>query len=102
MLKTNRLGATVSKDLSETVTVSLAGQVFLVQTLPVQGSGAQAAETRLILATPALTWKLSQWWTLDASYTYANRNTDVTHDMSHGSSAFLKLTYIIPKLSFSR
>ena len=104
LLKTDRLGASVSKDLSETLTVSLAAQVFMVETIPVQGGGAQAAETRVITATPTITWKLTQWWSLDASYTYADRSTDVPlgRDMSHGNSAFVRLTYNIPKLSLSR
>lgn len=102
LLKTNRLGATVSKDLTETLAVSLAGQVFQVQALPVQGGGAQIAETQLIFATPAVTWKLNQWWMLEASYTYVDRKVDVTNEFFHGNSTFLKLTYVMPKLSISR
>ena len=102
LLKTNRLGATVSKDLTETLTVSLAGQAFQVQALPVQGGGAQAAETRLMNVTPAVTWKLNQWWALEASYTYVDRKTDATNESFHGNSTFLKLTYNMPKLSISR
>ena len=102
LLKTNRLGATVSKDLTEALTVSLAGQVFQVQALPVQGGSAQAAETRLISATPAVTWKLNEWWVLEASYSYVDRKVDVSNDFFHGNSTFLKLTYNMPKLSISR
>jgi Putative beta-barrel porin 2 len=102
LLKTNRLGATVSKDLTEELTVSLAGQAFQVQALPVQGSSAQAAETRLMNVTPAVTWKLNQWWALEASYSYFDRKVDVTNDSFHGNSTFLKLTYNMPKLSISR
>ena len=102
LLKTNRVGATVSKDLTETLTVSLAGQAFQVQALPVQAGVAQAAETRLMNVTPAITWKLNQWWTLEASYTYVDRKVDATNEFFHGNSTFLKLTYNIPKLSISR
>jgi hypothetical protein len=101
LLKTSRLGATVSKDLTETLTVSCAGQVFQIQALPVHG-GAQIAETQLISATPALTWKMNQWWALEASYAYVDRRVDVTNEAFHGNSAFLKLTYNMPKLSISR
>jgi hypothetical protein len=102
LLKTNRLGATVSKDLTEALTVSLAGQAFQVQALPVQGGSTQAAETRLMNVTPAVTWKLNQWWALEASYSYFDRKVDVTNDSFHGNSTFLKLTYNMPKLSISR
>ena len=102
LLKTDRLGVSISKDLTENLTISFAGAGYLVQSVPAQGSTAQIAETRLITASPAITWKLSQWWTLDAAYTYADRRVDTTNDMTHGNSAFLRLTYIIPKLSFSR
>ena len=102
LVKTNRLGATVSKDLTETLTVSFAGQVFQIQALPVQGGGVQIAETQLISATPAVTWKLNQWWVLEASYAYVDRRVDVTNEFFHGNSAFLKLTYNMPKLSISR
>jgi hypothetical protein len=99
LLKTDRVGITVSKDLTENVTASLGGQAYSVQSVPVQGGG---SKTRLLTATPAVTWKLSQWWLLEASYTYAERKTDVGNVMSHGNSTFLRLTYIIPKLSVSR
>lgn len=101
LLKTSRLGATVSKDLTETLTVSCAGQVFQIQALPVHG-GAQIAETQLISATPAVTWKLNQWWALEASYAYVDRRVDVTNEAFHGNSALLKLIYNMPKLSISR
>lgn len=101
-VKTDRLGTTVSKDLTETVTASFSGQVIQVQALPVQGSGAQIAETRLIFATPAVTWRLNQWWALEASCTYVDRRVDVTNEAFHGNSAFLKLVYNMPKLSISR
>lgn len=102
LLKTTRIGATVSKDLTETLTASFTGQTLEVQALPVQGGGTQTVETRLIFATPAVTWKLDQWWALEASYTYVDRRVDVTNEFFHGNSAFLKLTYIMPKLSISR
>lgn len=103
LLKTNRIGLTVSKDLTETLTVSLTGQGYRVETLPVEGSGVHPIETKLIYATPTVNWKLNQWWTLEASYTYVDRWTDVTTNaFSHGNSTYLKLTYNIPKLSFSQ
>ncbi|ALA61132.1 hypothetical protein [Nitrospira moscoviensis] len=103
LLRTDRLGAAASKDVTENVTVSLAGAVYLVQAVPVQGTGGiQIAETRVITVSPAVTWKLAQWWTLEAAYTYADRQIDANDDRSHGHSMFLRLTYIVPKLSFSR
>lgn len=100
LLQTDRLGATVSKDLTEMLTVSLSGQAIEAQALPVQGGGAQTGTTRWINATPAVTWKLDEWWTLEASYTFVDRKVDVTD--FYGNSTFLKLTYNIPKLSMSR
>ena len=104
LLKTDRLAASISKELTETITVSLAGQVFFVETVPVQSAGLQIVESRVITATPAATWKLNDWWSLEASYTYADRRTDVINgiDASNGHSTFLKLTYVMPKLSISR
>ena len=99
LLKTDRLGATVSKDLTETLTVSLSGQAIEAQALPIQGSG---GTTRWINATPTITWRLNQWWTLDASYTYVDRMVDTTNELFHGNSTFLRLTYNMPKLSISR
>ena len=100
LLQTDRLGATVSKDLTETLTVSFSGQAIEAQALPVQGGGAQAGTTRWVSATPVVTWTLNQWWVLEASYTYADRKIDVID--FHGNSAFVKLTYSMPKLSISR
>lgn len=103
LLKTDRFSASIRHEVTDTVALSLAGAVYLVQAVPVEGrSGIQTAETRVITASPAVTWKLSPWWTLEAAYTYADRQVDVAADRSHAHSTFLKLTYIIPKLSFSR
>lgn len=104
LVRTDRLGASISKELTETVTMSLAGQVFFVETVPVRSAGLQATKTRFISATPAATWRLNDWWSLEASYTYADRRTDVSNgtDASGGHSTFLKLTYVIPKLSVAR
>jgi hypothetical protein len=102
LLKTTRLGATVSKDLTEMLTVSFSGQAIEAQALPVQGGSAQAGTTRWVNATPAITWRLNQWWTMEASYTYVDRMVDATNEVFHGNSTFLKLTYNIPKLSMSQ
>jgi hypothetical protein len=102
LLKTDRLGTSITKELTETVTLSLAGQVFLVEGLPVQGTGVQISQTRVITANSSLAWRLSDWWALEASYTYAERRLDVPAEVDNGHSMFLKLTYNMPKLSMSR
>jgi hypothetical protein len=102
LLRTDRLGASISKELTETVILSLAGQVFLVEGLPVQGTGVQVSQTRVITANSSLAWRLSDWWALEASYTYAERRLDVPTEVDNGHSVFLKLTYNMPKLSMSR
>lgn len=104
LVRTDRLAASISKELTETVTVSLAGQVLFVERIPVQSEGLQSFETRVVTATPTATWRLNDWWSLEASYTYAHRMTDATDDtvIGIGHSTFLKLTYSMPKLSISR
>ena len=104
LVRTDRLVASISKELTETVTVSLAGQVFFVELVPVQSAGIQVVQTRVITATPTATWRLDDWWSLEASYTYAHRLTDAADaiDINRGHSTFLKLTYVMPKLSISR
>jgi hypothetical protein len=102
LVKTNRLGGTVSKNLTEMLTLSFSAQAIEAQALPVQGGGAQAGTTRWINATPAVTWRLNQWWTLEASYSYVDRMVDATNEVFHGNSTFVKLTYNVPKLSISQ
>jgi len=104
LVRTDRLFASISKELTETITVSLAGQVLFVERIPVQSEGLQSFETRVVTAIPTATWRLNDWWSLEASYTYAHRMTGATDAtiIGIGHSTFLKLTYSMPKLSISR
>lgn len=104
LVRTDRLFASISKELTETITVSLAGQVLFVERIPVQNEGLQSFETRVVTAIPTATWRLNDWWSLEASYTYAHRMTGATDAtiIGIGHSTFLKLTYSMPKLSISR
>jgi hypothetical protein len=107
LVQTDRLVASISQELTETITVSLAGATTFVERISVQSTGLQTGDTRVISATPTATWRLNDWWSLEASYSYAHRmtdSTDATTDsiIARGHSTFLKLTYSMPKLSMSR
>ena len=46
-------------------------------------------------------WKFSEWWKMEVSYTYGYRNTDNSLDSAMSNATMLMLTYYPPKLALS-
>ena len=61
LLKTDRAGATLFHNLTETVTVSLNGSVYFVSAVVTDPSIAPFPQQRYSSVSPSLSWKFSQW-----------------------------------------
>jgi len=59
-------------------------------------------ENRLLYVTPKLSWRLSEWWTADVTYTYAERDLPRQSLTALANSGTIMFTYFPPKLSFGR
>jgi hypothetical protein len=102
LLQTDRAGVTLSHNLTETVTLSLNGSVYLVSGVVTDPSITPLPQQRYSSINPSLSWKFSQWWTLDVAYSYSERVVDSLNQWNFANSTFVMLTYGGPKWSVSR
>src|SRR5262245_48890129 len=102
LLKTDRVGGLLSHNLTETITASLNGGFYFVSAVLTEGSSGSVPQSRFSSISPSLSWKFSQWWTLDVAYTYAERAVDDLNQWNFANSTFVMLTYGGPKWSMSR
>lgn len=102
LLKTERAGATLSHNLTETLTASLTGSYYFVSGVVTDPAIAPLPQQRYSSISPSVSWKFSQWWTLDVAYTYAERAVDSLDQWNFANSTFVMLTYGGPKWSVSR
>ena len=102
LLQTDRVGGTLSHNLTETLTVSLIGNVYSVSGVVTDPSIAPTPHQRYSSILPSVSWKFSQWWTLDVTYTYQERAVDSLNQWYSANSTFVMLTYGGPKWSVSR
>ncbi len=102
LLQTERVGLTLSKTLTERLTASVNGQVFLATSAASETAPITLPENRYVTVTPQLTWKIHEWWHLDLSYTYQRRDVDSLNESAFSNIATLMLTYYPPKFSVGR
>ena len=102
LLQTERVGVTLSKDLTERLTASVNGQVYRVSSVTSETAPTPLPENRYASVTPQLTWKIHEWWSLDLSYTYRRRDVDSLNQSAFANIATLMLTYYPPKFTVGR
>lgn len=102
LVQTERVGVTLSKDLTERLTLSLSGQVYQTSSVTSEVSPNALPENRYVNVTPHLTWKIDQWWAVDMSYTYGRRDVESLNQFAISNAATVMLTYYPPKFSVGR
>jgi hypothetical protein len=102
LLRTDRVGGSLSHNLTETVTASLNGGLYFVGAIATDTSSRSLPQSRFSSISSSLSWKFSPWWTLDVSYTYAERAVGSLNQWNHANSTFVMLTHGGPKWSVSR
>lgn len=102
LLQSDRVGGSLSHNLTETLTASLNGNLYFVSGIVNNASSGSVPQSRFSSISPSLSWKFSQWWTLDVAYTYAERAVDSLNQWNFANSTFVMLTYGGPKWSMSR
>ncbi len=101
LVQTDRAGATVSHDLSETLTASFDGAAYSASSVTKLTSGGTVPESRYFTATPKIAWKFLEWWKLELSYTYRRREVDGLSDPAMSNATMFMLTYDPPQLTLS-
>lgn len=103
LLQSDRLGTTITKQVTETVTASVSGDLYRAEAISTQqGPGFQFPRNRYVKVTPRVTWQVSDSWAVEVSYTYAQRDVASLSQTAKANSAYIMLTYLPPKLSLSR
>lgn len=102
LIRTDRAAVTVSNDVTETLTASISGQVLLASGIATKGFTVGFPDQRYVSATPKITWRMTDWWTLTVSYTYAQLDIDNPSRTAGANSTFVMVTYTMPKLAVSR
>ena len=102
LIRTDRIGINVAKDLTETLTVSLSGQVFLASSVTSIVAPIALPTSRYVNVTPMLRWKFDEWWAVDVAYTYGRRDLDNLDQAGIAHAATFMLTYFPPKLAVGR
>jgi hypothetical protein len=100
LLQTDRVGGSVSQKLTENLTASLSGGLYF--TSAIASTRGSFPQSRYDVINPKLSWKFAQWWTLDLSYSYAERAVGSLDQWNFANSTFVMLTYGGAKWSVSR
>src|SRR6185295_2385424 len=89
LLVTDRVGGSLSHNLTETVTVSLNGGLYFVSAVVTAGPSGALPQSRFSTVSPSLSWNFSQWWTLDVAYTYSERAVEEFNQWNFANSTFV-------------
>jgi len=102
LLQSDRVGGSLSHNLTETLTGSLNGSLYFVSGVVTNASSGSLPQSRYFSFSPSVSWKFSQWWTVDVAYTYAERVVGSLNQRNSANSTFVMLTYGGPKWSVSQ
>ncbi len=102
LLRTDRVGGSLSHNLTETVTAALNGGLYFVGGIATNSASRSVPESRFSSVSSSLSWKFSPWWSVDVAFTYAERAVGSLNQWNHANSTFVMLTYGGPKWSVSR
>lgn len=99
LVQTDRIGMLASYTLSESVMASFDASGYFVTGATSLAGGSLFPNSNLLYLTPKLTWKFSERWKLDASYTYGWRDGETLADPTMSNAMVLMLTYYPLKIS---
>lgn len=102
LLQTDRVGATLVHNVTETLTLTLDGGLYFVSGIASNLPGRQMQNTRLFSVSPRVSWKFADSWALDVAYTYAERSVDAIDQQNAAHSTYLMLRYAGDKWAVSR
>jgi len=81
------------RELSETTRFSLRIKAFQNESIRMDNPD---ANRRYISITPAFSWRITQWWSLDASYRYRRQNRDTDAQSAESNAIYLSMRYARP------
>ena len=102
LLRTDKVSLEVSRQLSERLTASVTGLYIIANGVETETAATVFPENRLLYVTPKFSWRLSEWWTADVTYTYAQRDLPSQSVTALSNAGMIMFTYFPPKLSVGR
>ena len=100
LVQTDRIGFSVANKFSPTLTGALDASIYRSRYL---GDVISRSDSRYYTVGPRLSWRMSEWWSLDTGYTHARQeydNAGIT--AATANSAYVLVRYDWPKLAVSR
>lgn len=99
--------------LVETDSVNISGEKKLTHNLALQlyfyqkderylGNVSSGNNNRYYRVNPALNWRMTEWWMLDAGYSHANQKFKAATSSASANAVYVNFTYNWPKISVSR
>ena len=102
LLRTDKLSLDVSHQITERLTASVTGLFLIADGVKTKAVSTVFPENRLVYVTPKISWRLSEWWTADMTYSYALRDVPSQSLTALGNSATIMFTYYPPRLTVGR
>lgn len=102
LIRTDRIGLEVSRQLTERLTASMNGMFVVADGIKTVTNSVPFPENRYFAVIPKLSWRMSEWWTLEMMYNYSQRDLPSASQTAMSNSLNLMLTYYPPKLSIGR
>ncbi len=81
------------RDLSETMRFSLQVKAFQNESIRRDNPD---ANRRYLSLTPGLRWRITQWWSVSASYRYRRQNRDTDAGSAESNAIYLSMRYARP------
>ena len=102
LLRTDKLSLEVSHQMTDRLSASVTGLFLIADGVKTRAVSTVFPENRLFYVTPKLSWRLSEWWTADITYTYAQRDLPSQSLTALGNSATIMFTYYPPRFTVGR
>lgn len=102
LLATDRVGVTLTREVTERVSASLNASAYLASSIATTANLATFPENRYVVITPRVAWKIGEWWSLDVAYTYSRRDVPSFNELGISHDTWIMLTYSPSKLSMGR
>jgi hypothetical protein len=99
LVETSNVGILMSDKLSETLSGTLNVSVYSTK---YQGDVPTNNDSRYLSIAPGLSWRMSEWWLMDAGYNHTRQKFVNSLSAATANSIYVNFTYNWPKISVSR
>jgi hypothetical protein len=99
LVQTNRLQVAWTQQWSPTLTSDVTASAYQSEYV---GATVTNSNSRYYRIEPRLSWRITEWWTLGARYSYSRVKYEDAGTSANANAFYLTLSYVWPKMSVSR